>query len=267
MFQEGATQISSHETGERLHASNAALLDRYRCPEEFFEVHLSGPLSMDAGFFRFGDATCYGRSASGYRESRPDRHLDNSLRHMTAHGAIPFDPTEVIENLRFERYASVEHQGSLRALERLAKRAYYFLRPMMPRGFRKHVQRAWSLGRRRAAFPRWPVDTTVEDLCERLLLLSMNKKGVDEVPFIWFWPKGAHACIAMTHDVETREGRNFCAQLMNLDDSFGIKSSFQIVPEGRYAVSAEFIQGIRDRGFEVGLQDLDHDGNLFRDRT
>jgi len=39
-----------------------------------------------------------------------------------------------------------------------------------------------------------------------------------------------------------------------------------VVPEGRYEVSAAFVKGIRDRGFEVNIQDLNHDGNLFRDQ-
>ena len=39
---------------------------------------------------------------------------------------------------------------------------------------------------------------------------------------------------------------------MDLDDSFGIKSSFQVIPE--------------ERGFELNVHDLNHDGNLMTDR-
>lgn len=38
----------------------------------------------------------------------------------------------------------------------------------------------------------------------------------------------------MTHDVEAVAGREFCAQMLDIDESFGIRASFQIVPEGRY---------------------------------
>ena len=131
---------------------------------------------------------------------------------------------------------------------------------------RKHLQRARLIGWRDRNFPRWPVDTSVEDLCERLLFVSMKAKRIDKVPFIWFWPDGAQSCVAMTHDVETEEGREFCAELMDVDESFGIKSSFQIVPEGRYQVSPTFIKAIRSRGFEINVQDLNHDGDLFRNR-
>jgi hypothetical protein len=70
----------------------------------------------------------------------------------------------------------------------------------------------------------------------------------------------------MTHDVETSAGRDFCPALMDMDDSFGIKASFQIVPERRYPVSQSFLNRIRAKGFEINLHDLNHDGQLYRDR-
>jgi hypothetical protein len=54
--------------------------------------------------------------------------------------------------------------------------------------------------------------------------------------------------------------------LMDINESFGFRSSFQIVPEARYPVPKAFLQEIRDRGHEINVQDLNHDGNLFRDR-
>ena len=48
-----------------------AFLEHYRCPEEFAAFSLSGRLSEERGFFRFGAGTvCHGRSASGFRAAR-----------------------------------------------------------------------------------------------------------------------------------------------------------------------------------------------------
>ena len=44
----------------------------------------------------------------------------------------------------------------------------------------------------------------------------------------------------MTHDVETESGKAFCTELMDIDDSFGIKASIQLVPEGSYNVDPVF---------------------------
>jgi len=249
---------------------NKPLIDRYRCPEGFVNFDLTGCLSNESGYFRFGqDAICYGQSASGFRETRPDGVLYDVLKDVSASASnvlLPFNPTDVVDNLRLERYAEHFHYRALDRWKRSLRDAYYFLRPLMHVNVRRRVQRAHLNGWRNLFFPRWPVDTTVEELCEQMLLLSMKAKGVDRVPFVWFWPDGAQSCVAMTHDIETERGKAFCTELMDIDDSFGIKASLQVVPEGRYKVSDAFIQDIHDRGFEVNVQDLNHDGQLFRDR-
>jgi len=89
---------------------------------------------------------------------------------------------------------------------------------------------------------------------------------LERVPFIWFWPHGAPAAAVMTHDVETSAGLDFIPNLMDVDDEFGIKTSFQLVPEQRYTVSKSVLETIRKRQCEVNVHGLDHDGNLFRDR-
>jgi hypothetical protein len=52
---------------------------------------------------------------------------------------------------------------------------------------------------------------------------------------------------------------------MEMDDDFGIKSSFQIIPQDRYRVTPGFLDEIRTRGFEINIHDLNHDGSLFHD--
>lgn len=247
-----------------------ALIDRYRCPESFVKFDLTGVLSSEAGYFRFGqDTICYGRSASGFRATQADGFLYDALKDVNMNGSnavLPFDPTEIIDNLRLERYANHYNPAALNGWKRSLRNAYYFLRPLMHVNIRRYLQRAHLNGWRRLLFPHWPVDTTVENLCEHLLMLSMKAKGIDRVPFIWFWPDGAQSCVGMTHDVETERGKTFCSELMDIDESFGIKASIQLVPQGRYEVCSAFIQSIRGRGFEVNIQDLNHDGHLFRSR-
>jgi len=118
------------------------------------------------------------------------------------------------------------------------------------------------LGWDKLAFPAWPLDLTVERLLEAVLLLCMKSSGIDAMPFIWFWPDGAPSAAILTHDVETAQGRDFCPRLMDINESFGFRASFQIVPEERYAVTTAFLKEIRDRGHEINVQDLNHDGKL-----
>jgi hypothetical protein len=96
--------------------------------------------------------------------------------------------------------------------------------------------------------------------------LALKAAGQKRIPFIWFWPEGHSACAIMTHDVETAAGRDFCPTLIEIDESFGIKASIQVVPEERYSVTPAFLQSIRERGFEVVVHDLNHDGHLYKNR-
>ncbi len=253
---------------EKVGMLSQALNDRYRCPKNFFDLVLNEQLSSDDGYFRFGPNTiCYGRSCSGARRPRPESSLYDAMRDVIVDDgklSLPFDPTETIDNLRLERYANARDMES--RFEKFFRRLYYHLRPLTNLTVRKQIQKFHARNWEKQSFPNWPVDTTVEDICEKLLLMSMEAKGVNEVPFVWFWPDGASGCLTMTHDVETEAGRDHCADLMNVDDSFGIKASFGIVPEERYEVSPSLLELIRNRGFDIAIQDLNHDGRLFESK-
>ncbi len=54
---------------------------------------------------------------------------------------------------------------------------------------------------------------------------------------------------------------------MDMDDARGMKSSFQLVPDKRYPLSQATVDRLRNRGFEVNIHDLNHDGRLFTNRS
>jgi hypothetical protein len=244
-----------------------ALVERYRCPEHLVKLALTGELSADSGYFRFGSNVCYGQTASGYRSAILADRLYDAAPAVSADGGmlrVPFDASQLIDNLRLERY--VAHAPDLGARTSWQKALYYSVRRFMPAPLRRALQRTYFRDFKSLSFPRWPVDDTVEAVLEGLVSLSLRAQGVQRLPFIWFWPDGAPSSAIMTHDVETSAGRDRCAWLMDVDDAYGIKASFQIVPEERYEVSPAFLEQIRARGFEINIHDLNHDGHLFRSR-
>jgi hypothetical protein len=234
---------------ETISMPGRAVQDFYRCPDEFVSFSVKDTCREVAD-----SKALLGAARSDFSAA--------VLEHGRAE--LPFDPSYLIENLRTERYAEAEAFWA--GANAFARRLYYFLRPIMGASVRALIQgfriRDWE----KLSFPQWPVDTTVENLCEKLLLLAMKANGVERVPFVWFWPAGARACVIVTHDVETQAGVEACHQLMNVDDEFGLKACFNIVPRGRYAIPDGFIEEIRGRGFEVGVQDYNHDGRLYDDR-
>jgi len=242
-------------------------LDFYRCPEDFGCFTLAAPLLTEPGYFRFGhDLVCFGQISSGYSSHAPKNGPFDSLHNVSFNHAsirLPFDLSQVIDNLRLERYLPPSDDG---LMHQLIQDGYYLLRPLLGVSVRKHLQKLFFRGWDTIPFPRWPVDTTVEQLLERLMALTLKSHRVEAVPFIWFWPEGASSCMMMTHDVEAAAGAGFCSKLMDIDDAWGIRASFQVVPEDRYPVTPQLLNSIRHSGFELNVQDLNHDGRLFDSR-
>jgi len=246
---------------------SSCLSDYYRCPERYEKIALKGPFSEPGGFFRFGgDTVCFGKLSGRRTSGSSQNNLYDALPDSTTDSGttyLPFDPTEVLDNLRCELYVGAWRDGYFKSS---LVRMYYLLRPFLSFKMRSYVKKLHLRGRAEAPFPRWPVDCSVDSLMEQLLLLAVRSNGGQQIPFIWFWPDGASSSAIMTHDVETKAGQEFCSELMGIDESYGINASFQIVPEGCYAVGPRFLDSIRDRGFEVVVHDLNHDGHLYRDQ-
>lgn len=224
--------------------------------------------STDPAYFRFGrDCICFGRNVVSRGSKRPGGDLldvQSDVRIVEGQCQLPFDPDEVVRNLSEERYTRVRRSALQRAANLLVRHAYYAARPLMPLNFRSRLQEIYLRDWQKLRFPSWPVDTTIDELMRKLMYLAANSASTS-IPFIWFWPDGASSCAVMTHDVEEESGRDFCSTLMDMDEECKIPASFQVVPEKRYDVTREFLDEIHSRGFEINVQDLNHDGRLYWD--
>lgn len=214
------------------------LVDHFRCPESL------GPVQLD----RNDAPTATVAQVNGNGDYGP---------------TLPLDPAQLIDDLRLERYPLAAESKAALSKPQAIRSLYYALRPLMPVAIRKWAQRTYLSRWQSLQFPKWPVDCTVEEILEKLMVRTIEAQGLDKVPFLWFWPNGKKSCVLVTHDVETRSGRDFTSKLMDLDDQHGIKSSFQVIPNGGYEVTAACLAEIRGRGFEINVHDLKHDGSLF----
>lgn len=243
-----------------------AFVDYYRCQDDYGGFDLTAPLSPGDGYFRFDGITCYGRCAGG----RPSPSVTDDIPTVpasptSANAAVclPFDLSEVVRNLRQERYLP---NGRPSVASRLVRAAYYIARPLLPVPVRKHLQKAKLSGWNQISFPQWPLDVSVDGLMKAVMTHTLKSRSIARIPFIWFWPDGAPSAAILTHDIEAPAGRDFCNQLMDINDEYGLKASFQVVPERRYDGTEALCSSIRARGFEVNVHDLNHDGHLFDNR-
>ena len=247
------------------------LSDYFRIAEENTSATSLADRSGKEGFFRFRErTTCFGRNAAGVAsrvsESGQFSASTNILKDSQCVESS-FDFEEVVNNLRSEHYRQAMVPGlEVFAASEPVRKLYYLLRSCLPVAIRRHLQKAYFGDWKSIPFPAWPVDFTVDDLHEEFLKLHMQAHGVSRIPFIWFWPNGANNCLMMTHDVETLAGRDFTSQLIEIDAKYGVKGSYQVIPEKRYAVPDSYVNEIRSRGCEFNVHDLNHDGHLYRER-
>ena len=68
--------------------------------------------------------------------------------------------------------------------------------------------------------------------------------------------------IILTHDVEEQEGFNFIAKVLELEEKYGFKSSWNIVPY-KYKIDEGIIKEINLNGHEIGIHGYNHDGKLY----
>ena len=79
------------------------------------------------------------------------------------------------------------------------------------------------------------------------------------------WPEGKQFALVLTHDVDTVKGHERCLELVNLEEEMGFRSSFNFVAK-RYDVDPLLRDTLINRGFEVGVHGVCHDGKYFRDK-
>lgn len=171
---------------------------------------------------------------------------------------LPFDPREAIEALWREAY--LEGPGG-RSPASWALRAYYAVRPAMPRSVQIAVRRAYARAQARRQFPGWPAETALHDLYQRLFEL-IAETARSRIPHLAAWPDGHTWALVLTHDVETAEGYAAIPLLREVEQSLGYRSSWNLVASD-YPVDTELVKGLVADGFEVGVHGYCHDGRDF----
>jgi len=129
-------------------------------------------------------------------------------------------------------------------------RAYYRIKPFIPRRLRWALRRSRARGIVRDCRSTWPIDVTSA-------APPANWPG---------WPDGNEFAFVITHDVESRSGLTRVADLAQLEVALGLRSSFNFIPEGPYGDPVELRAWLEERGFEIGVHDLNHDGRLYGSR-
>jgi len=176
---------------------------------------------------------------------------------------LPFDPDEIVLGCRSESYRDASAPAG-EHLKAVARRAYYGVRPLMPRRLQISLRRGFSRVQARAAFPRWPVETALHDLADIVLRCAADAVG-GPLPYLAPWPRGRTWALVLTHDVETAAGRDAIGRVRAVEAAAGLRSSWNLVPE-RYAVPDRLVAELTAAGCEIGVHGLRHDGRDLESR-
>ncbi len=159
------------------------------------------------------------------------------------------------------------------------KRLYYELKPYLPRRLTVQLRRlvqskaaayeptesgpaeAWPTKPQSSALG-WPVEPRFAAFQWEVLRQVLILSGLPAIHYKPFWPQNRRFALILTHDIETAQGQDFVRQVAELEEKLGFRSSFNFIAE-RYPLDQQLINELRQRGFEVGLHGLRHDGKLF----
>src|SRR2546421_2586798 len=190
----------------------------------------------------------------------PDGTLAGTVRSGENGGAfLPFDPNELMTNFWTERYLEFVRPAALSLLATGLRRGYYRARPLLPRSLQMSMRRRFSRLQSRTRFPRWPIETAMHELYTFLFGL-LTAAATEPIPYIAPWPQSSSWALVLTHDVETQVGYDLLGDLLEVELEAGYRSSWNFVPRNRYAVEDRLLGSLRERGFEIGVHGLYHDG-------
>lgn len=135
----------------------------------------------------------------------------------------------------------------------LKQKIYYnFIRPFIPISVRQKLQEKVNAG------IEWKKDFIDDSF---VLELRGNKVTGDRVTK-FMYKEDKDCAIVLTHDVEEQHGFDFIPKVIELEEKYGYKSSWNIVPY-KYKIDEGILKVIRDGGYEIGIHGYNHDGKLY----
>jgi len=147
-------------------------------------------------------------------------------------------------------------------------RIYYHLRPWLGCSLRHALQR--SRNRSLSVADDWFIpDEFLADLRAAIAaeskVAASSELQTQEVLELHPWPSGHRYALALTHDIEGPEGWSRVLQIAEMEESFGLRSAWYVVPH-LYKIDYGLVDELRQRGHEVGIHGYNHDGRLFLSR-
>lgn len=129
---------------------------------------------------------------------------------------------------------------------------YNLIRPIVQISFKHKLQEKLN------SRIKWKKDFIDESL---ISLLQTDKIVHDNFAKLEY-KHGKGCVVILTHDVEEQQGLDFIPKVVELEEKYGFKSSWNIVPY-KYKIDEGILKLIRNEGHEIGIHGYNHDGKLY----
>lgn len=145
------------------------------------------------------------------------------------------------------------------------KRLYYHVKPWLPNPIKRTIHTRYSSIIKKQFRLSWPIEPRYVNFLFDTLRYLLLTIGLQEINIRPIWPGGYRFAMVLTHDIDSKKGQDQALELAEFEERLGFTSSFNFVPE-LYPLDFGVIKELRQRGFEVGVHGLKHDGKLFSSR-
>ena len=121
--------------------------------------------------------------------------------------------------------------GSDRYQLGFSRRAYYQLKPFLPRTLTRLLRQKYDSLNRKDFLLNWPLEDRFVQFLWEVLRKAILLSEVDSLVLQNFWPSSRRFACVLTHDIETCKGQKYVSKVADLEESFGFRSSFSFVAE------------------------------------
>jgi peptidoglycan/xylan/chitin deacetylase (PgdA/CDA1 family) len=134
----------------------------------------------------------------------------------------------------------------------LKQKLYYgVIRPLIPISVRQKLQEYYNA---KVVYRQDFIDPFMVDL----ILSTEDGKSILRT----LYPTSFTSALVLTHDVETAAGFRFIPHVLEMEQRYGFRSSWNIVPY-KYKIDEGIMRLIWQSGHEIGIHGYNHDGRLY----
>ncbi|MDP4117263.1 MAG: hypothetical protein Q8903_14095, partial [Bacteroidota bacterium] len=150
---------------------NKAIEEYYKLPENYFNFTTSPPRKANNDFFYLNEILCFGKA--GNHKCYSEISADHTI-------TLPDNLNDVINNLRLEKYIE---DKNIAFQNNFLTDIYYNTRSYIPNILRHQLQKFSMRNWDKITFPDFPVDTTVENIFESIIIEFLKINQNEKVPF------------------------------------------------------------------------------------